>query len=59
MHNVTREKFAKLMDEIEELEDKIESKENADNISALREELIEKRNELQRLSDGCGHSHNN
>ncbi|MBU8901850.1 MAG: hypothetical protein KOO69_03840 [Victivallales bacterium] len=59
MHNVTREKFAKLMDEIEELEDKIESKENADNISVLREELIEKRNELQRLSDGCGHSHNN
>ena len=59
MHNVTREKFAKLMDEIEELEDKIESKENAGKISVLREELIEKRNELQRLSDGCGHSHNN
>lgn len=58
MHNVTREKFAKLMDEIENLEDKIESKDSKENISVLKEELIEKRNELQRLSDGCGHSHN-
>ncbi len=58
MHNVTREKFAKLMDEIEELEDKIESNDPKIDIKVLREELIEKRNELQRLSDGCGHSHN-
>jgi len=58
MHNVTREKFAKLMDEIEEIEDKLESKDTKEDINALREKLIEKRNELQRLSDGCGHSHN-
>jgi len=57
MHNVTREKFAKLMDDIEELEDKLEAKDTKENIKVLREELIEKRNELQRLSDGCGHSH--
>jgi len=57
MHNVTREKFSKLMDEIEELEDKLASKDTKEDINALREELIEKRNELQRLSDGCGHSH--
>jgi len=59
MHNVTREKFSKLMDEIEELEDKLASKDTKEDINVLREELIEKRNELQRLSDGCGHSHNN
>ncbi len=59
MHDVTRQKFAKLMDEIEELEDKIEAKNTKEDINILREQLIEKRNELQRLSDGCGYPHPN
>ena len=58
MHDIHREKFATLMTEIEELEDKIEAKDTKEDIKVLREEMIEKRNELQRLSDGCGHSHN-
>jgi molybdopterin converting factor small subunit len=57
MHDVHREKFANLMNEVEELEDKIEANDSKEDISALREELIEKRNELQRLSDGCGVAH--
>jgi hypothetical protein len=53
MKDVAHEKFAKLMEEIEELESRLEEKESEE----LREQLIEKRNELQRLSDGCGHPH--
>jgi len=59
MHDVARDKFSKLMDEIEELEDKIAAKDTKEDIKALREQLIEKRNELQRISDGCGYPHPN
>jgi len=55
MKDLIREKFAKLMDEIEELETEIDSKDPEKDINVLREELLEKRNELQRLSNGCGH----
>ena len=55
MKDLLHEKFAKLMEEIEELETKIDSKDPEKDIKVLREELIEKRNELQRLSNGCGH----
>ena len=57
MHDIHRETFSKLMNEIEELEDKIEAKDPKEDIKVLREKLIEKRNELQRLSDGCGVAH--
>ena len=57
MHDIHRETFAKIMEEIEVIEDKIEANDPKENIKALREELIEKRNELQRLSDGCGVAH--
>ena len=57
MHDIHREAFAKIMEEIEVLEDKIEANDSNEDIKALREELIEKRNELQRLSDGCGVAH--
>ena len=58
MTNIAREKYVKLMTEVEELEDEIE----ADGISeselkSLKEQLADKRNELTRLSDGCGYPH--
>lgn len=53
MKDVAHEKFAKLMKEIENLEARLEEKESEE----LREQLMEKRNELQRLSDGCGCPH--
>ncbi len=53
MKDLIREKFAKLMKEIESLEAEVEVK----DVPEIREKLIEKRNELQRLSDGCGHPH--
>lgn len=55
MKDLLHEKFAKLMEEIESLETEIDSKCPKKNIDALKEELIEKRNELKRLSNGCGH----
>ena len=61
MTDVSREKYSHLMMEIEELEDKIELlvKDSAseDKIKHLKEELAAKRNELARLSDGCGRPH--
>lgn len=58
MADVIREKYMKLMGEIEDLEDKVEALEaaNADQseLQAAQEELGAKRHELQRLSDGCG-----
>ena len=49
------------MQEIEDLEDKIEEleKENPKDpeLEIKREQLAEKRNELARISDGCGTPH--
>ncbi len=61
MTDVAREKYLKLMTDIEELEDEIEqlkrSSAAADDILAVQELLTAKRNELTRISDGCGHPH--
>lgn len=61
MTDVSREKYSHLMTEIEDLEDKVEllSKEsgNEEQLKQFKEELATKRNELARLSDGCGRPH--
>ncbi len=61
MINVAREKYLRLMTDIEELEDEIEqlkrSSAAAEDILAVQELLSTKRNELTRISDGCGHPH--
>jgi hypothetical protein len=67
MTDVTRQKFAALMVEIELLEERVAELQasadaaRADAASPLRLELLnsqrqlaEKRTELQRISDGCG-----
>lgn len=59
MKDLIHEKFAKLMNEVETLEEDIEQQETAKNVSEqellnLKEKLAELRNELKRLSDGCG-----
>jgi hypothetical protein len=58
MVDIQREKYLKLMLEIEELEDELEqyktSGSEADKIKEMTELLIDKRNELKRISDGCG-----
>ena len=61
MSDVMKERYMKLMQEIEDLEDRIEIIElkdaNSSKLEALREELAEQRNELARISDGCGTPH--
>ena len=59
MKDLIHEKFARLMDEVEALEEDIEQKEKNKSVSAqellnLKDKLAEMRNELKRLSDGCG-----
>jgi len=65
MVDVAKEKYQHLMTEIQELEDAIEGlekkKDKTEDIKAqivkLQEELAHKRNELARISDGCGTPH--
>jgi hypothetical protein len=71
MNDLQRVKYVNLMSDIEDLEDEIEEFEKGDGIdpeiespervaeslTVLREKLASKRNELSRLSDGCGHGH--
>ena len=62
MTDVAHEKYSKLMTEIEDLEDKIddmEKKADADDagVLALKQDMADKKNELARLSDGCGTGH--
>ena len=62
MKDLAREKYVRLMEEIERLEDFIAELEGLDRpddseIGRLKEELAVKRNELARLSDGCGRPH--
>ena len=58
MTDVQHEKFARLMREVEELEEQVGKKEAAGvdpaKYQALLEELGEARKKLARLSDGCG-----
>ena len=58
MKDIQREKFARAMREVEELEDKVAQMEAAGITSGkfqiLLEELAEARKKLTRLSDGCG-----
>ncbi|MBT3287687.1 MAG: hypothetical protein HN904_14335 [Victivallales bacterium] len=74
MATLSRQAFARLMEQVEELEDAFDDSEtklkaaieagDADQIAAAektlndaREALRERRGELARLSDGCGHGH--
>ena len=61
MLNIQRNKYIKLMEEVENLEDEVEEAEKrkaeASEIQRLNEQLAEKRNELARVSDGCGTAH--
>ena len=73
MSDPVREKYLRLMTDIAGLEDRLEDlnrqlksgcEENPDDTEILRQEikslselLAEKRNELSRLSDGCGKPH--
>ncbi|OHB54508.1 MAG: hypothetical protein A2Y07_01485 [Planctomycetes bacterium GWF2_50_10] len=62
MKDITREKYVRLMTEIENLEDFIAELEvlnrpDDSEITRLKQELASKRNELARLSDGCGKPH--
>ncbi len=65
--DVMREKYVRLMTEIEDLEDKIEKMEKKGSKKAgkksekelvqMKDDLAAKRNELTRISDGCGKPH--
>ncbi|HBC88350.1 MAG TPA: hypothetical protein DCZ94_15475 [Lentisphaeria bacterium] len=65
--DVVREKYVRLMTEIEDLEDKIEKAEKKvskkagkkaeKELELMKEQLAAKRNELARISDGCGKPH--
>lgn len=67
--DVAREKYVHLMTEIEDLEDKLEkydakgSKKKAmqafteREVLVMKEALAAKKNELARISDGCGKPH--
>lgn len=61
MLDAQRKKYQILMQEVEDLEDKIEELEASDpeskEIQKLQEKLAEQRNELARVSDGCGTPH--
>ena len=73
MPDVAREKFMRLMEEVEELEDCVEELERKRTacrgtpdeeavqreLDALLERLEEKRTELVRVSDGCRRPHPN
>ena len=60
-----RQKYVRLMKEIEDIEDAIEKLESKNKqakatcakLGALKNELADKKNELARISDGCGTPH--
>ena len=62
MKDVAREKYVNLMVEIENLEDCISELENETpvdmaQLEKAKAELAGKKNELARISDGCGKPH--
>ncbi len=57
-NDIEKQKYFKLMEIMEELEEKLEAlNENDKDFKELSEKLIDAKNELMRVSDGCGHSH--
>ncbi len=58
MTDVQREKFARVMREVDELEEQVSELETAGadlaKLKLVMEELAEARKKLTRLSDGCG-----
>ncbi len=60
MKDIQHEKYAHLMMEVEELEEKVDELEKAGDkpgdLKAALEELAEARGKLTRVSDGCGPS---
>jgi len=57
MPDILRDKYARLMSEVEDLEARVDAlgpAVAAEEARSLRERLAEKKNELARLSDGCG-----
>jgi hypothetical protein len=63
MTDVQHEKFARLMREVEELEEQVMKLEAAGadlaKLKLVMEELAEARRKLTRLSDGCGPGRSN
>jgi predicted nucleic acid-binding Zn-ribbon protein len=70
MTDVVREKYARLMAQIEELEDRVADLDQQlsddeykgdrvlqQELRDLTEQLAQKRSELSRISDGCGKPH--
>lgn len=61
MSDVIKKRYLQIMQEIEDLEDRIEIIELKDadspKLVKLQEKLAEQRNELARISDGCGTPH--
>jgi ribosome-interacting GTPase 1 len=61
MTDVARAKYLRMMAEIEDIEDKIAEMEkikaSQSDIMSMKDELAEKRNELAKISDGCGKGH--
>lgn len=62
MTNVQHQKFQQLMVKVEELEDKIVASSkvlgDTDNFTDLKMKLAEARNELEKVSNGCGSGRN-
>jgi ribosome-interacting GTPase 1 len=63
-NDVARQKYLQLINQVEDLEDEVEKLEKQPaspatqkKLEALREELAKQRNELTRVSDGCGTPH--
>ena len=61
MTDLARAKYLRLMGEIEDLEDRIGQMEKDspqdERLKGLRDDYAAKRNELARISDGCGKPH--
>ena len=57
-NDIEKQKYFKLMETMEELEEKLDTlNKNDEEFKELSEKLIDVKNEIARVSDGCGHSH--
>jgi len=62
MKDIAREKYVHLMALIDRLENLIDEMENTENpdpaaLASFKQQLADTRNELARISDGCGKPH--